>query len=353
MTHDDDIQPMSFRIEVGEPISLLKEPPTPVFVVGMNGSGTSMLADCLGQHPDLFAAYMETKILPYLLLNAHRYGDLNENENFLKLWLAVLDIPVMTQINGWVPLRLPKNWKEFPRNPPSVIDAVFRSIALNNNKHRWAEKTPHYVQHLELLGSSFPRAKFVHIVRDGRDCAASFHRRWRRTPEYSIYRWKRVLAEGRLQSKNLGDRYFELSYEDLTTCPEKWLRQVCNFLDLPFDKSVLRSSQPHKETAQSGNRNSIQPNSKKWKTYFDERQMAALEKIAGATLSNYGYEVMYEKGDRNPASSLILFWKWRDRFREFYEISGRKLTGRTKKIPWSRIFDRALTSIKQSRVNRF
>lgn len=344
---------MRSTIIIGDPLPLREDEIRPVFIVGMNGSGTSMLADCLGQHPELFATYFETKLFPYFLLNISRYGDLNNDENFLELWKAVLRIPVMTQINGWVPLHVPDNWREFPRDFASIIDAVFRSIALKHNKQRWVEKTPQYIQHLELLSKSFPEAKFIHIVRDGRDCAASFHRRWRRSPEYTIYRWKRVLQEGRLQSRNLGERYFEITYENITTNPEKWLRQVCDFVDLPFDEVVLRSNQPQMEGVDKDPSGSIEPNIRKWKSYFDKKQIAALEEIAGGSLSAYGYEIMYEKGDKDPNSVLTFFWKWRDRFREFYDMSRKKMAGKTPKIPWSRIFNRVLTSIRQARTNRY
>ena len=38
----------------------------PVFIVGMNGSGTTMLADSLGKHPDLYMFPNEAKVLPFL-----------------------------------------------------------------------------------------------------------------------------------------------------------------------------------------------------------------------------------------------------------------------------------------------
>lgn len=38
----------------------------PVFIVGVNGSGITMLADSLGKHPDLFMFPRETRVLPYL-----------------------------------------------------------------------------------------------------------------------------------------------------------------------------------------------------------------------------------------------------------------------------------------------
>jgi len=115
----------------------------------------------------------------------------------------------------------------------------------------------------------------------------------------------------------------------------------------------LRSNQPHKMGVGKGTLGPIQPNSQKWKSYFDKKQIAALEEIAGASLCANGYEIMYEKGDKNPSSIQKILWKWRDGLRQFYDKSLRKLTGKSEKIPWSRILNRVLTSIKQSRTNRF
>ena len=343
---------MDIENKLGDSVPLLEEQCNPIFVVGMNGSGTSMLADCLGQHPELFATPWETKLFPYIMMNINKYGDLEIDDNFLKLWKAVLSIPVLPQINSWEPVYLPRNWQDFPRDLSSVIDAVFRSISLKQNKQRWAEKTPQYIQHLIGLSDLFPGAKFIHIIRDGRDCAASFNRRWKRTPEHTIYRWKCVLQEGHIQSAELGDRYFQLKFEDLTASPEEWLRKICDFVDLPFDKNVLRSNQPQKEGVDM-TVGKIQPNSQKWKSYFNEEQIEKLEKIAGKSLHDNGYEVMYELGNKDPSFVLRFYWRWKDAFREFLDIGIKKISGKKKRTPWSRIFNFVMTSIKQSRTNKF
>ncbi len=342
---------MTSNFALGDPIEILEGQPKPIFVVGMNGSGTSMLADCLGLHPELFATPWETRIFPYLMMSLKKYGDLNNDENFLKLWKSILGIPTFAQMNSWVPLCLPENWKEFPRELSAVIDAIFRSIALKQGKQKWAEKSPQNVQHMCNLGELFPGAKFIHIIRDGRDCAASFHRRWQRTPEYTIYRWKRVLKEGEIQGAKLGNRYFQLRYEDLTADPEYWMRQVCQFAELKYTDVVLRSNQPHKENW--GELDFIRPNSEKWKSYFSDKQIKRLELIAGKSLLSYGYKDVSISGNRNPNVVLKFFWKWRDAYRELYVMGMKKLTGKTRKLPWSRIFKFVLTSIRQSRTNKF
>ena len=55
-----------------------------------------------------------------------------------------------------------------------AIGAVFAAYAAERGKARWGDKTPLYMQYLPLLERLFPDARFVHLIRDGRDAALSF-----------------------------------------------------------------------------------------------------------------------------------------------------------------------------------
>lgn len=136
---------------------------------------------------------------------------------------------------------MPANWKDFPRDMASVLDAAFRYFARTEGKSRWCEKTPQHLQHLGNISKLFPSAKFIHIIRDGRDCAASLERRFKRLPAHSIFRWKNVVRDGRKQGAELGDKYMEVKYEAVTEDPELWMRRICEFVGLPFHEDVLLS----------------------------------------------------------------------------------------------------------------
>jgi len=225
----------------------------PVFVVGMNGSGTTMLLDCLGRHPQLYAFPRETRLIPWLVARAPGFGDLGGDANYQRLWDEVRALGVFQLVNESQPVPLPADWRERPRSLAGILDGVFGYFAARAGKPRWCEKTPQHVQHLPALARLFPAARFIHVVRDGRDCAASFHRRWRRDPRLTVYRWKKVVAIGRRQGRELGEaRYREIRYEDLTAAPEASLRALCAFLALPFDPVVLESARPYLADADGG-----------------------------------------------------------------------------------------------------
>ena len=48
----------------------------PVFIVGMNGSGTTMIHHHLGQHRELYAFPQESYVLPHFMNIEGKFGDL-------------------------------------------------------------------------------------------------------------------------------------------------------------------------------------------------------------------------------------------------------------------------------------
>lgn len=326
----------------------------PVFFMGMNGSGTTMLVDCMGRHPDLYAYPYETKTIPFVYDAASRFGDLEKDENFLKLWKFIGKSCTFDIANHGQALPVPPNWKEFPRNFAAVLDASFRYFAIQEGKIRWCEKTPQYIQHIPLLHDLFPQAKFVHVIRDGRDSAASINRRFRRTPEYSIFRWKNVVLEGRRAAKCLPDKYLEVRYEDVTTDPEYWMRRICDFIDLPFSENVLLSRKPQsKDPGKRGEvKGKLEPNSGKWKSYFSDKQLQRLEQIAGVCLNEFKYTTQFESGDKIPSNAKLIYWKWKDYVNEMIGLIGREWK-RKDKIRWSKLFHQIELALKQSRTNKY
>jgi hypothetical protein len=122
-------------------------------------------------------------------------------------------------------------------------DALQRSLA--------AEKSPMNVLFFEDYAAMFPSARFLHVVRDGRDVAASLvGRGWKdprtgrlfdycASPEGAIRYWKGLAAAGLAAERALGGRLLRVRYEDLVRDPEKALRAACAFLNIPYTVQFL------------------------------------------------------------------------------------------------------------------
>ena len=325
--------------------------PRPVFVVGMNGSGTTMLLDNLGRHPELYAFPRETRLIPHLFAAQKGFGDLRSDDNFFKLWNTVLGLGVFQYVNEHEPLVIPADWRDYPRSMAAVIDGVFRIFAEREGKRRWCEKTPQYIQHMPLLLELFPEARFVHVIRDGRDCAVSFNRRWLRTPELTMYRWKKVVAEGHMQGKLLGsDKYMDVRYEDLTADPEFWLRKICEFIEVPFTPAITVSSQPYLKSDNGGA--GLVPNSGKWKTYFAPEKVELLEQIGGSVLAQFGYATDFPESSMNLSALQRKGYAVRDSVAQYLREIGLKVTGKIER-PWSVILGRPFVAMRQRRQNRY
>ncbi|MEE8575900.1 MAG: sulfotransferase [candidate division Zixibacteria bacterium] len=329
----------------------------PIFIVGMNGSGTTMLLDCISHHPDLYAFPKETRIIPFLIARAASLGDLDADENFRKLWGVVLGQKIFEYENGDMRISPPDNWRSYPRNLESVLNWTFAYFAGKEGKSRWCEKSPHNIQHISQISSLFPGAQFIHVIRDGRDCAASFHRRWMRTPALTIHRWKMVLREGRRQGSSMGPGlYLEVKYEELTTDTERCLRAICEFLHTPYNKAILQSNQPYLEGWVGGNSvaraGELVPNSEKWRTYFSEKNIVVLESIGGKTLGDFGYETEQPNADRNLSPLKVRWLSTRDSIVQYAREIFLKVTGRIGR-PWRVILLRPFQSIRHRKYNRF
>ena len=319
--------------------------PTQVFIVGMNGSGTTMLLDCLTGHSMLYGFHDETKVLPYFIERQSQYGDLTDDRNFARLWH---DLETSISGKDWpkgISSTAIEGWGDRPRSVPAIFDWVMAMRATAEGKQVWCEKTPMYVHHMCLLADAFPAAKFIHVIRDGRDCAASFHRRWRFNPVRTAYRWKRAVQSGRLQGARLASRYREIHYEQLTTSPDTVLSEICEFLGVPFEPAILNLSRYRPQMTGSMVQ-SIAPNERRAEQYFRPATLKEIERVAGRCLAECGYVTRYVAGDRNPSRWMLRWWEMSDDRRRLQGVL-RTAAGMRKSGRWSYFTRRVLGALKQ------
>ncbi|MCB0125049.1 MAG: sulfotransferase [Caldilineaceae bacterium] len=286
----------------------------PIFIVGMNGSGTTMLADLLDNASELYVFPRETRMIPWLIRNVDRYGNLQKRANLATLLQAFCDLYAVRMVSrGDVPpvdaVREPSVY--------GVVDAVYRHLAAKEGKRRWVEKSPMNLQFMLPIAAEMPTAKFIHIYRDGRDVAQSNQRRWHKHPIWSIYRWVQTVRQGRKDGSTLGPtRYLEVSYEALTEEPEATMRRVSEFIGVPYGPELLRSSMPFVNTVYRNNikekSGTVVANSQKWKSHFSAAEVARLEEIGGRLLAELGYETANPAGEAVPSSLLRKYWRCAD-----------------------------------------
>lgn len=105
------------------------------------------------------------------------------------------------------------------------------------------EKTPQHIKKLDFLIKHFPNAKFVHVIRDPRDCyysgkAAENIPQSQSAKRYNNYWLQCVNSRVGIKNTNIIDVF----YERLTSSPEKELTKIMNHLDLPLEVGQLDST---------------------------------------------------------------------------------------------------------------
>jgi len=213
-----------------------REDSAPIFIVGCQRSGTSLLRRILDSHSRIACPPESKFILPLV--------------SVLRSTQAMSGLESM----GY-------GREEVLRALRRFIAAFFEGYAEASGKARWADKTPIYVDCLpevwDLFGSN---ARFLLIVRHGLDVAYSLsdpHRDYPAIRKHVEEEGGNVpVAAGRFwsaQNRKI-ERFrsqhsaacLRLRYEDLTGSPQPTLKSVFEFLDEDWEPTVLQYDRfPH------------------------------------------------------------------------------------------------------------
>ncbi|MFL5819908.1 MAG: sulfotransferase family protein [Solirubrobacteraceae bacterium] len=212
-----------------------REPTQPApFVVGVTRSGTTLLRLMLDAHPQLavppethfalevIAAFKEGPVTPerfVAIVTGHRrWPDFGLDADVLRARVSEAQ----------------------PLAAGPALRAFYRYYADQAGKPRWGDKTPGYLRKMSSIERALPEARFIHLIRDGRDVAVSItglHFGPRSVPK-AAHRWAKRIRVAREQGRRVG-HYTEVRYEDLVLEPEATLRRICAFVELDWDPAML------------------------------------------------------------------------------------------------------------------
>ena len=217
----------------------------PVFMIGAERSGTTLVMAMLGCHPRIAVpevVWYYPRFRPYL----YTYGDLSRDANFRALTEEMV-FGLKTAFWG------------MKVNPRTILDEILAELKERSfagiycamheryarsagSKPRWGEKTPHNLFFVKEILEDFPNAQFIFITRDGRDASADYiesafgptnvfcaAESWALC-QNAVRPWRKQLAT---------DQWMDLCYEDLVKDPVGVLKDVCAFLGEKFAPEML------------------------------------------------------------------------------------------------------------------
>ncbi len=202
-----------------------------------------------------------------------------------------------------------------PFTAPGALRAFYGLYAEQAGKPRWGDKSPPYTRRMPLIAGLLPEARFVHLIRDGRDVALSLMEVHFGPDDVrgAAERWTKWIDKARRHAQRL-PHYLELRYEDLIADTEPALRAICDFVELPWDDAVLRYHEQAGERMgeitrdfeRGGGRDAVPAQVRahqhrhvsqpprgdrvaRWRSDMSASDQAAFEEIAGGLLADLGY----------------------------------------------------------------
>ncbi|GAA4290504.1 sulfotransferase family protein [Aestuariibaculum suncheonense] len=183
-----------------------------------------------------------------------------------------------------------------------VFDAIYRQYT---GKPIIGDKNNYYIHHLHTLKHIYPKAKYIHLVRDGRDVACSYlqlqhlNQELKYIPKVSN-NIERIAGEWDANVSKI-DNFLEsenalvIRYEDVLSDTKKTLQLVCAFLGTAFEPDMLSyyTNNNEPESTLHWKTKVLEPldtrNFNKFKTVLSESELDLFHAVAGNTLKKYNY----------------------------------------------------------------
>lgn len=263
----------------------------PIFIIGSHRSGTSFLYRLIQKHLNIGFGRDNGNFIHFLNLLPH-YGDLSNYDNMFQLVSDILAIPEFKKRFSGLEID-PDTFIENLDAPtyPEVVRQFYAEWAYLKGADRWGGKTPDYSLHVNSLHQLFPDAKFIHIIRDGRDVALSlFNLDWGpKDALLAAQHWQERVSAALNFGKELGkENYLELRYEALVQQPEIAFQRLIHFIDFDGDQDLI-----YEDFLQMTCPKVKRDNYDKWRSRMPAKDIQDFELMAGELLDRLGYPLQY------------------------------------------------------------
>jgi len=265
-----------------------------LFIIGSLKSGTTWLQIMLSAHPQLCTTVEQTLFDKYI-------------PSWFDIWQKETKNITEKGYNKGLPfLWTNDDFMDFLRE---FLDKVYAKVSINHpNASHILDKNPMYSFSVELIHELLPNARFIHLIRDGRDVAVSMLAA-RRNIGYgpssfinSVVTWNKYVLAAR-HAKSYENQYLEIRYEDLLNNGILTLQTIFDFCQLPISSEEIEkivSEHTFKKMKSKRQHADVRAKTHKafyrkgqagsWREELTPTQMYQFNKISGDLLLDLGYD---------------------------------------------------------------
>jgi hypothetical protein len=303
---------------------------SPIFLLGLHKSGTSLLRSIFDGHSQIFSIPIEAHFfqnMKYWVDNEYRKQypvKLNKNQikeefrNWIKFYNQLINPLADSVVKGiFNEQNFYKKISDIQEdfNDKTIMEKYYESIYFSiynkplNSELRIVEKSVENAEFAFELSTMFPKTKFIHILRNPYANIVSLRKFKSPIKSYPfINRLLKTMYNSfyyLYKNKNILKNYYVLRYEDLVSDPEKYINEICKFAMLDFEEILLKPTllkKPWRGNSTFGNiYNSISSsNIDKWNKNIFPLEIYYINKYFSFILEDYQYKKIPLKGS---------FWK--------------------------------------------
>lgn len=303
-----------------------------IFIVGCARTGTTLLRQILSLSGRICIA-PETHFIRRFAWTAGRrvqdWGDLGNDANLDRMidFMFSGREEAGSAYWGWLERNMDREYfrdqmRQSDRTERGMFQVLMQVYAEKmKGKHApdlvLGEKTPGHLNHIPTLLEWFPSAKIIHTFRDPRAILISELKKMRKKDREGPRRIFRSMPRGLIEPLELPfelvhttrswlaaahydelcqarypNNYALVRFEDLVTAPERQVRRLCGFLDIPFEPAMVSEVRVVGSSDQSSHRGAAgfdRSALDRWKASFPPALELWFRFLAGRQMEKFGY----------------------------------------------------------------
>jgi len=304
----------------------------PVYVAGLERSGTSLMYALLASHPRI-AMTRRTNMWTHFY---NQYGDLANDGNFERCLQGMMTYKRLIKLEP-EPERIRQEFRQGPATYGRLFGLLEEHFAERQDKPRWGDKSLHTERYAEAIIEAFPRARILHMMRDPRDRFASSLKRWGRTKGgvgFGTAMWLSSLEMAQANVTRFPRNYMIVRYETLASEPETTLREISDFIEEPYAPEMLLMGDADSFSGSNSSYDLDRPRGVistssigRYRKVLSARQIAFMESRAADGMEAMGYRPDHPSLARRDRLTLALgdvplnlarmaFWRLRESIRD-------------------------------------
>lgn len=298
----------------------------PIFVVGTPRSGTTLAANILGRHSNVYMPG-ENHFFEDIYARRKELGDLSEKhvrelvvKRLLSIYGRYNQGADQDRVNDVFREEEVMNTLVAVADDYQKLLSMFMEVQMTKaGKIRWGNNTPKDIFHIKEIRKFYPNAKVIACVRDLRDFMLSYKNRWKVTtpghrkrlmnlyhPVITALLWKATVNRvSSLVEGGNGDGCLVVFYEQLVADPTTVVKQICEFVNEPFEQGML-AVDTHNSSAKKRSKGIFSTSVGRWRDNLECEDVLVGQWVAGRVLERCGYQIERVKCNPWKVTTVLL-----------------------------------------------